>query len=867
MRIQDLGKHLHNQVILPLLAASIAVALIATVVGVYRLDAITRQWMLQGAEQSLRAARSEVEAARSRISADAKLIAESPELISAVGSDRPRRIARAVSRLRESADVDNVVLLGADGRALAAAGALGILPGDSLLTTEQAKYSSLGMRFATLLEAGGIVTLSAIEPKDYDGVRYVVVASILVDREFLKRDFQGLSSAIAFAPAGRAPTTFFVDSERVRADSGSQAVRDLASSLAHPSPEMLAAVASPGSPHAFDSGGLPFTLLSGQALGPAVEGARLGDSGADPTGASANIAVVVSDSVATDTGRTTIVLIAFWSLVAVVVLTGLGAIIARRVSSPLVELSESARRVADGDFSAKVEIGGSNEVADLAHSFNAMTDSLREHTESLTKKVLELATMYEMSRSLGSTLDLDTLLESVLDSAMRIFDVETGYVILRNTERDAMEVRAWRGPTARPDEKAVRSSMSDWVIKQGRPLIFNPSSGGSGEMQVDSVTGAPAALCVPLVSGDGILGAIAVGSRERSYRFTADDVRLLSTIANHVTIAIGNIELFSSLQDAYLATVRSLAAAVDAKDPYTRGHSDNVAEFSRRIGEKLGLSAEQAVALEMAAYLHDIGKIGVRESILLKPGRLSDDEMSQMRHHPLIGASILKPVAFPWPITPVVRHHHEHWDGKGYPAGLQGEEIPLLARILSVADSFEAMTADRPYRRGRNRAEAVEELRRCQSSQFDPRVVDALIDVLDEYEEDDAGREARAAEEVQPEEARAIFVALADGMFGGFRRLGGPRLATNLEHEMNDFFGRQGISLSIDSGHVSAQWPANTPLPSQLDDMRATLAHLSSSMGSATGRTLVDHFHDEALDALSLRMRRLAQDLNLYERE
>ena len=176
--------------------------------------------------------------------------------------------------------------------------------------------------------------------------------------------------------------------------------------------------------------------------------------------------------------------------------------------------------------------------------------------------------------------------------------------------------------------------------------------------------------------------------------------------------------------------VRALAAAVDAKDPYTRGHSDGVATYALRIGNALGFSPEQMIALEMAAYLHDIGKIGISEDILLKPGKLTDAEMSQMRHHPLIGANILKPVAFPWPIAPIVRHHHEHYDGAGYPAGLRTEEIPILARVLTVADSFEAMVADRPYRRGRSQQEAMLELRRCSGTQFDPRIVQVFLEKI-----------------------------------------------------------------------------------------------------------------------------------------
>ncbi|MDO9108945.1 MAG: HD domain-containing protein, partial [Coriobacteriia bacterium] len=571
----------------------------------------------------------------------------------------------------------------------------------------------------------------------------------------------------------------------------------------------------------------------------------------------AYLAAVVSRRVSDEAKSTTTNLITMWSVIAVLSLAGLGGWVARRVSDPLVALTGGARRIRDGDFSTKISVSGGNEISDLADSFNQMTDSLRDRSESLTKKVLELATLYEMSRALGSTLEMETLLESVLDSALRIFSVDSGYVTLRDCETGDLAIRAWRGgaETVRDDD-ALRSSMSEWVIREGRPLIFNPPR-DAREARIDEVTGASAALCVPLISAEGTLGAITVGSHDQTFRFTSDDVRLLSTIANHVTIAVGNIELFSSLQDAYLSTVRSLAAAVDAKDPYTRGHSERVATFAVQIAEEMELSHEQRIALEMAAYLHDIGKIGVREEILLKPGSLTDAEMGEMRHHPLIGANILKPVGFPWPITPVVRHHHEAWDGSGYPAGLKGEEIPLLARILTVADAYEAMIADRPYRKGRTIEDAIEELERCSAQQFDERIVAFFVRRLGECT-DVVPDTAIATEDVHPDEVQAIFVALADGMLTSFRRLGGPRLASNVEHELNEYFATHMIPFAITQGGMSI---TSEDRSCTVDHMQVTLKRMDEAMGHTSGASLVDHFYADAAAGLSERMRLLALSL------
>jgi putative nucleotidyltransferase with HDIG domain len=537
-----------------------------------------------------------------------------------------------------------------------------------------------------------------------------------------------------------------------------------------------------------------------------------------------------------------------------------------RAQPPFSEVADAARRVADGEFDVRVDFGGRRDLVDLADAFNSMTEALRERADAASRTVAELSTLYEMSRALGSTLDLDAMLDATLDAAMRSFAVDSGYVVLRDPASGEIELRAWRGTGDRPlDSRAVRASMSEWVVRQGRPLIFNPSQETDAVENVDAVTGALAALCVPLVSVDVVIGAIAVGSHDRSVRFTGDDVRLLSTIANHVTIAVGNTELFANVQDAYLATVRALAAAVDAKEPYMRDHSGRVAVFARATAERMGLSHDQCTAIEMAAYLHDIGKIGISEQILRKPGPLTAEEMSTMRHHPLIGANILRPVTFPWSIAPVVRHHHEHFDGSGYPAGLKGEEIPLLARVLSVADAYEAMTADRPYRHRTVVDDAIAELRRCSGTDFDPRVVEAMIDVLTDMDATASGSEL-AALTVEPYEARAVFVAVADGMMNAYRKLGGPRLTSNLEVDLGRWLLAEAPAFALHDGHFSVAAGSSTELDGQLDEMRAVLGRLSTVMSAVTGPSLVDHFYGEAVESLTERLRGTAKGLALYRR-
>ena len=192
---------------------------------------------------------------------------------------------------------------------------------------------------------------------------------------------------------------------------------------------------------------------------------------------------------------------------------------------------------------------------------------------------------------------------------------------------------------------------------------------------------------------------------------------------------------YEKLEKAYMESIQTIRYTVEAKDTYTRGHSDRVSEYSVLIGEKLGMSKEDIRRLQIGGLFHDVGKIGVPDNILQKNDKLTDDEYSEIKNHPTIGAQILSTASIFQDIIPIVKYHHERYDGRGYPEMLKGEDIPYLARITAIADTFDAMTSKRVYRDSLPLENVIEEFKRCRGTQFDPELDDVFLDILEnDYE-------------------------------------------------------------------------------------------------------------------------------------
>ncbi|MEW6603027.1 MAG: HD domain-containing phosphohydrolase, partial [Nitrospirota bacterium] len=241
-------------------------------------------------------------------------------------------------------------------------------------------------------------------------------------------------------------------------------------------------------------------------------------------------------------------------------------------------------------------------------------------------------------------------------------------------------------------------------------------------------------MIIPLFSKGDLIGILDVGSLHHG-SFTSDHLSTAEKIASQVTVALEHAMLYEDLQQLVINTITSLISVIDAKSPWTKGHSERVTKYAVEIAKEMGLDDKEVNHVRMCGLLHDIGKVGTFDGLLDKPGKLTDEEFELMKKHPGIGADIIAPIKQLNDIIPGILHHHERYDGMGYPLGLKGEDIPLCAGILSVVDAFDSMTDDRPYRKALGYEHAVAEIRRCAGTQFSPDIVNVFLRVLDRLDE------------------------------------------------------------------------------------------------------------------------------------
>ncbi len=327
------------------------------------------------------------------------------------------------------------------------------------------------------------------------------------------------------------------------------------------------------------------------------------------------------------------------------------------------------------------------------------------------------------------------LLDTILNDAVSALDAQRGAIVLSEGPNGPLRLRAvatsGHGAKDIPSRPGFSQNLAQRSFARGESILCcsveeDPELAGARSIAEGTMA---SVLCVLLRTPRKRLGVLHLDRGPMQKPFTQDELHLADALAANVSFGIESAQLLRKHQDLFLVTINILAQSVELRDPYTGNHTLRVTEYSRLLGEHLELSSEELYHIRIGTPLHDIGKIGIKDAILCKPGKLTKDEYEEMKTHTVKGAKILGQVPDLAPIIPIVRSHHERWDGGGYPDGLQGEQIPRLARIVAVADAVDAMTSDRPYKKGRHHDEAFAELEKQRGKQFDPQLADAFIEI------------------------------------------------------------------------------------------------------------------------------------------
>ena len=359
--------------------------------------------------------------------------------------------------------------------------------------------------------------------------------------------------------------------------------------------------------------------------------------------------------------------------------------------------------------------------------------NIKKAKSAYEKKVGQLSTLMALSTILFFSLEQKEVRKRAIEAATRLTESEVGSLLLIDEEKNELFFEVALGEKGEK-VKEIRLRMGEgiagWVAKTGEPVIIDdvqndPRFFKGADKKSSFVT--RNMMCVPVKSEGKAIGVLQSINKLKGGKFTKDDLEGFISLADQVAIAIEKSRLYQELRDTFFCAAEALADAIEKRDPYTGGHTKRVLQYSMTIGKYLDLKESELERLRLAAVLHDIGKIGIEDSILRKKDKLSPDEYEMVKKHPVWGAEIMGHIKQLKDVIPGMRYHHERMDGNGYPDHLHDNEIPIIAKIISVADTFDAITTERPYQESLSVNVAFKELRGSAGTQFDSRVVEAFL--------------------------------------------------------------------------------------------------------------------------------------------
>ena len=346
---------------------------------------------------------------------------------------------------------------------------------------------------------------------------------------------------------------------------------------------------------------------------------------------------------------------------------------------------------------------------------------------------IKLHSLMEVAAMINSSLDPSEIKRLAIEAATSCVDADVASLLLLEPDTGELFFEAATGEK-KDQLKTIRlkpgQGLAGWIVRRGGAVIIDDvQTDKRFNADVDKATGYKTRnmIVVPVASKERMVGVLQAINK-KSGSFTTDDLEMLETLAHQVGTAIENALLYQEQRETFLGVTMAFAEALEKRDNYTGGHTRRVSEYCIAMARHLNVPEKQLEELHLSAVLHDIGKIGVQDRILQKPGKLEPDESAEMNRHPELGAEILDHIKSLRGMIGGVRNHHEKYDGSGYPDRMKGDEIPLIGRIIAVADSFDAMTSTRPYRTAISHEIALNELIKCSGSQFDPHVVEAFME-------------------------------------------------------------------------------------------------------------------------------------------
>ncbi|MFO0568777.1 MAG: response regulator [Polyangiaceae bacterium] len=369
-------------------------------------------------------------------------------------------------------------------------------------------------------------------------------------------------------------------------------------------------------------------------------------------------------------------------------------------------------------------------VEEIIHIVQRGLEKRRLTAENL--RLREALSLYKVSEAIAASLSLDEVIATITEASVHEVRADVVSTWLDDGEGSFFERRNQRSSSLR-EEESVGHFKPEAVVQRlrlGGPIVEHDARAAELFAELPSRPVSSVAV-VPMKMRERLIGWIGVVSLAANRRFDEGQRKLLSLLASRAAAAIENARLYEDLQATFQQTIKSLARTIDKMDRYTAGHSERVAIYAVALARWLGLSEEQVEVVRHSALMHDIGKVGCVMN-LNKPGKLTQEEYEIFKRHPVYGREILDPIKFLEPVIPGVHLHHERWDGRGYPLGLAGNEIPLIARIISVADTYDAMTSDRAYRRALPHEVTVNEITRCSGSQFDPDAAGTFTEKIED---------------------------------------------------------------------------------------------------------------------------------------